>query len=87
MMVDPMFMIVQNSSLFLTAVNPTAVASTVLILLILVISHQFRLTGMWQMMIPLYLYICVIVYLYTCDLVYLCTYRQVYLCTCVLVNL
>ena len=33
MMVDPMFIIVQNVRSFLTAVTPTAVTSTVVILL------------------------------------------------------
>ena len=32
MMVDPMFIIVQNLSLFLTAVTPTAVAQTAVVL-------------------------------------------------------
>ena len=60
-MVDPMFMIVQNSRLFLAAVTPTAV-----ILRILVISDQFRVIGMMKMMINLFLYTCVHVGLYTC---------------------
>ena len=39
MMVDPMFMIIHNSRLFLTGVTQTAVTPTAVNLLILLISH------------------------------------------------
>ena len=51
MMVDPMFMIVQNSRLFLTAVIPIAVAPTAVILTILIISHKFRHSFIMKIMI------------------------------------
>ena len=76
---------------FRVVFTPSAVAPTAVILWIKVISHQFSV--ILQMMIPVYLYICVLVYvctcicvyLYICVLVYLFTCVLVYLCICVLV--
>ena len=85
MIVDPTFMTIQTLRPFLTAVTPTAVAPTAVILWIYVIYRQFRHTGTLQMTIPGYLHTCVLVYMSTYEFVYLSTYVLVYLCTCVLV--
>ena len=54
MIVDPMFIIVKNLRLLLTAVTPTSGAPTAVIL-------WNKIT---EMMIPLHLYNCVLVYFY-----------------------
>ena len=54
MMVDPMFMIVKNLRLLLTAVTPTAGAPTAVIL-----CNKVK-----EMMIPVHLYNCVLFYFY-----------------------
>ena len=74
MMVDPMFMIVENLRLFQTAVTPTvvtlvAVAPTTVILINKVILHQFKHLSLSQMVISVYLYTCVFS-LCTCQLVF-----------------
>ena len=53
--VNPMFMIIQNSTPFITAVTPTAVPSTV----------YFKHVGILQMMISVHLNICIFVNSYT----------------------
>ena len=68
MLVDPMFIIIQNLWLFLTAFTPTAVAPTAVIWWNKVI-QTYRYVANNDSCVVLYLCTCLLVYQWTCQLV------------------